>query len=103
MDKTAIYNALDPAWWVQQTNGWNTTFVSTQIIYSTAALTGCTYISSCPIQTSGLNSGSVDAPASELATTVDILRLEAAQRLYDMHTTDITGHQNLGSVYGATA
>lgn len=102
LDKQAIYTALDPAWWQQLTSSWNTTFVSTQINFDTSGTPNCIYISSAPIQTDGLSAGT-DAPRTELATCIDILRLEAAQRLYDMHATAIIGHQNLGSVYNATA
>lgn len=102
MDKTAIYQALDPSWWVKQQNTWNTEFVSTEIIYNTAALTGCVYTSSAPIQTNGLNAGT-DAPSTELADYVNILRLEAAQRLFDSHAVAITGHQRLGSVFNSTS
>jgi hypothetical protein len=103
MDKTAIYEALDPAWWVHQTNGFNTEFVSTEILFDTAGITGCVYTSSAPVQTNGLNSSPVDAPSSQLDTTIDVLRHEAAQRLFDMHCEAITGHQRLGSVFNGTS
>lgn len=103
LEKQVIYDALDPAWWVQQTNGWQTTFLSTQILFDTEGTKDCVYVSSAPIQTGGLNSSPVDAPNTQLDTTTDLLRHEAAQRLYDMHTTAITGHENLTAVYSATS
>lgn len=102
LDKQTIYDAIDPAWWQSATNTWNTEFVSTEILYDTAALTGCIYTSSAPVQTNGLNAGT-DAPSTQLEDCINILRLEAAQRLYDMHATAITGHQPLGMVYNATS
>lgn len=102
MDKTQIYDALDPAWWIGQTNTFNTGFVSAEVLFDTAGTTGCIYTSSAPVQTGGLSAGT-DAPGTQLDTTIDILRLEAAQRLYDMHCEAITGHQALGSVFNATS
>lgn len=102
LEKNQIYEALSPSWWISQTNAFNTEFVSTEILFDTAGTTDCIYTSSAPVQTGGLNAGT-DAPGTQLDTTIDILRLEAAQRLYDMHATAITGHQALGSVFNATA
>jgi hypothetical protein len=102
VEKGNIYAALDPSWWTQQTSAWNTVFVSTSILFDTAGTTGCVYVSSAPIQTGGLSAGT-DAPNTQLDTTIDILRLEASQRLYDMHATNITGHADLQAVFGATA
>ena len=102
MDKQAIYDALNPDWWTQRTNTWNTTFVSTIITYQTAALPECFYVSSAPIQTGGLSAGT-DAPTTDLETFVDVLRHEAAQRLYDLHCAAVTGHTSLSGVFNATA
>jgi len=102
MTKDAIYAALDPTWWVDQTNTFNTDFYSTEILFSAEGISGYTYISSAPYQTNGLNSG-MDAPTAQQSNFINNLRLEASQRLFDLHCTEINGHQNLMSVYNATS
>lgn len=101
MTKEAIYNALNPDWWVlSPANSWNTEFISTVINFDTSGTTGCSYTSSAPYQTNGLNAGTSQF-INYLSEQIDSLRLEAAQRLYDMHATQITGHTSLEYVYGA--
>ena len=95
----SIYNALNPDWWILQPSLWNTDYYSTQIDFETAGGTH-SYISSAPYQT--LNSGTA-APTTQLNSFIDSLRTEAAQRLYDMHCTSVTGAQALTYVFGAQA
>lgn len=102
MSKEEIYEALQSSWWLQQPSLWNTAYLSTVILFDTEAITNCEYVSSAPIQTSGLNSGP-DAPQSELNATIDNLREKAAQQLFDMHCTSVTGHKDLEYVYNATS
>lgn len=98
MTKEQIYQALNPNWWILQTSGFNTEFYSTEIVFNTQDLEDCTYTSSAPFQTNGLNAGESGIVAQ---TLIDDLRTEAAQRLFDMHATQITGFQPLGMVYNA--
>lgn len=102
MTKEDIYASLDPSWWLEQPSLWNTTYLSTVILFDTGAIQNCEYTSSAPIQTSGLNAGS-DAPASQLAATTQDLMNEATQRLFDMHCTAVVGHKTLEYVYNAAS
>lgn len=100
MDKQAIYNALNPDWWVIQTSNFGTQFISTEINFTNESGNTFSYVSSAPYQTNGLNAGS--GPFSgDLSGLIDQLRVEASQRLYDQHCTSIIGNTNLSSVYGA--
>lgn len=103
LTKGQVLAALNPAWWTASTaNNWQTVFYSTVITFNAGGTTGCTYTSSAPFQTNGLNGGT-DAATDQVDTFIQNLRLEAAQRLSDMHASAITGHEKLGSVYNATA
>lgn len=102
MDKGAIYAALDPSWWVASTpNNWQTVFYSAVVKFTSGATTDCTYLSSAPFQTGGLNAGT-DAAVDQIDTFINDLRLEAAQRLSDMNCKAITGHEESNHVFGAT-
>jgi hypothetical protein len=102
LDKNEIYAALDPAWWLASTpNNWQTVFYSAVIKFTSGATTDCTYLSSAPFQTYGLNAG-VSPAAGDVGTFINELRLEAAQRLFDLHCSAITGHEELANVYGAS-
>jgi hypothetical protein len=102
MNAGQILSELSPSWWVQQNSLWNTTFLSTVILFNTEALTGCTYTSSAPIQSFGLNTAP-SAPVDQLDTFTEHLMQEAAQRLADMGCVEVTGHEDLAYVYNATA
>jgi hypothetical protein len=103
VEKEAIYTALDADWWTASTpNNWQTVFYSAVITFNAGGTTGCSYLSSAPFQTYGLNSGT-DAAEGQLDNFINNLRLEAAQRLYDMHASAITGHEELDNAYNATA
>lgn len=126
VDKQAIYDALDPSWWtVSMPNYWQTSFLSTNILFENSAGLEMTYTSSMPYLTYGLNAGgntttfddSTGYPVASnaqpvqrtndgvntLETLVNGLRTQASQRLYDMHATAIIGNESLASVYGAQA
>jgi hypothetical protein len=102
MDKQAIYNALDPSKWLESNSLWDTAFVACIITFDTAGVDGCTYLSSAPIQNLGLYGGT-SAQIEELPAFIDGLRLQAAQRLFDLHATAIIGQSAPGSVFDATA
>lgn len=102
MNKQDIYNALDPSWWIIQGSPWSTNYVSTVIIFDTEAIANCEYTSSAPYQTNGLNAGTGPS-TNDLTDFINQLRTEAAQRLFDEHCIAVTGHKDLGYVYGATA
>lgn len=102
MNAGQILSELSPSWWVQQNSLWNTEYLSTVILYNTQALTGCTYTSSAPIQSFGLNVAP-SAPVDQLSTFVEHLMEEAATRLAAMGCVEVTGHENLEYVYGATS
>ena len=101
MNQEDIYNALDPSWWTLQTSLWNTEYYSCVITFDTAALTGCTYVSSAPYQTNGLNAGTGPYVGYE-SDLINELRTQASYMLANRAVTSITGHTNLSSVYGAT-
>lgn len=103
LTKNQILTALSPDWWMASTaNNWQTVFYSTVITFDAGGTTGCTYTSSAPFQTNGLNAG-IDAATDQIDSFIQNLRLEAAQRLFDMHASAITGHEVLENVYNATA
>jgi len=102
MDQQHILAELDPAWWVQQPTAWGSTFLSTVILFNTGALTSCSYLSSAEIAIANPTSSSNLAPTNQLAEYTDLLRQAAARRLFDLHATAITGHQNINEVYNAT-
>jgi hypothetical protein len=58
-------------------------------------------LSSAPFQTNGLNAGT-DAAVGQTDNFINNLRLEAAQRLFDMHASEITGHEELDNAYSAS-
>lgn len=102
LTKGQILTALDPAWWTASTaNNWQTVFYSAVITFTSGGTTNCTYLSSAPFQTNGLNAGT-DAAEGQVASFIQNLRLEAAQRLSDLHASAITGHEETASVYNAT-
>lgn len=97
-----IYSQLDPSWWTLSVqNNWDTEFYATTITFNTDALTNCTYDSSAPFQTNGLNAGT-DAAVGQVSTFVDHLMQEASQRLAEMGAITITGHSTPKYVFGAT-
>lgn len=124
MDKTEIYNALNPDWWtVSQPNQWQTSFLSANILFTNDAGLEMTYTSSAPYITYGLNASGntttydpdtgVMTPSNAeqvtiandgvntLTSLVNALRTQASQRLYDQHCTSVVGNNNLSYVYGA--
>ena len=102
MNPAQILEQLDASWWQQQPSLWGTTFLSTIIIFNTSALTGCTYLSSAPVSILNPLRESQTAQEGSLSTFTNQLMLEAANRLYAMHATAITGHQAPASVFNAT-
>jgi hypothetical protein len=91
MDKQAIYNALNPDWWtISLPNEWRTEYMNATILFNTEGITGCTYVSSAPYQTLGLNAGTSPFEGYEEEFR-DALRTEAAQRLFDMHCKQLVG------------
>jgi hypothetical protein len=103
LDVQHILAELSPEWWVQQPSLWGSTFLSTIILFNTEALTGCTYLSSAPISILNPVGTSTTAAEGELSTFTNNLMLEAANRLYELHATAITGHQAPEYVYNAQA
>ena len=124
MNKQQILNALDPSWWtLSQPNNWQTSFVSANINFQNSSGTTMTYTSSAPYVTYGLNQSGVYstydpdtgtttqtiAPnqsrttdgVNTLSTLISELMTQTAQRLYDMHCTNVVGYSELSSVYGA--
>lgn len=101
MTKEEIYNALNPSWWISQLSPWGTLFMSAVIVFNTNGITGCTFTSSAPYQTNGLNAGTGPS-TDDLTDFVNNLRTEVAQRLFDEHCIAITGNQSLGEVFNAT-
>lgn len=101
MDKETIYESLNPDWWTPLGSTGRTQFYSTKILFSNGVLNNLTYISSGAYTTGGLNSG-ITAPSTQFDNFINSLRLEAAQRLFDMHCTAIIDHGELTSVFGAT-
>lgn len=100
MDEQQIYEALDPSWWLKSPSLWSTDFYSTVVVFNTPALSNCTYTSSAPSQTNGLNAGQSGISPSAL---VDSLRRMAARRLFDSQATAVVGHSNLVIPFNATA
>jgi hypothetical protein len=102
MTKQEIYDALNPDWWLASTaNNWQTVYYSVVVDFTAGHTTGCTYLSSAPFQTGGLNAGTGPA-TSQISAFINDLRLEAAQRLFDLHCSAITGHEELNNVYSAS-
>ena len=122
MDKLEIYNALNPDWWtVSQPNNWQTSFVSTNIVFENNSGLKMTYTSSAPYITYGLNASGntttydtttgvmtpsnspimsrTDNGVNTLNTLINELRTQASQRLYDLHCTAIISSNELSSVY----
>lgn len=124
MDKQQILDALNADWWtVSQPNNWQTSFVSANINFENSAGITMTYTSSAPYVTYGLNQSGVYstydpdtgystqtiAPnqsrttdgVNTLSTLVSELMTQTAQRLYDMHCTNVLGYSELSSVFDA--
>lgn len=101
MTKEEIYNALNPAWWISQQSAWGTEFMSTEINFENEGGIACSYVSSAPFQTNGLNAGT-GAYTNDLTDFVNGLRTEASQRLFDMHCSAIISNDNLKAVFNAT-
>jgi hypothetical protein len=103
MTKEQIFDALSPSWWIASTpNSWSTVFYSTIIEFTAGATTWATYLSSAPFQTFGLNAG-ISPASGDVTDFINALRTEAAQRLFDMHCSAVTGHTEMSSVFNATA
>jgi hypothetical protein len=102
-DVAHILAQLNSSWWVQQPSLGGATYLSTVIVFNTEAITGCTYLSSAPISILNPTRTSTTAAEGDIATFTNNLMQEAAQRLYDMHATAITGHQEPEYVYNAQA
>ena len=102
-DVAHILAQLNSSWWVQQPSLGGATYLSTVIVFNTEAITGCTYLSSAPISILNPTGASTTAAEGELSTFTNNLMLEAANRLYDLHATAITGHQEPAYVYSPQA
>jgi len=96
MTKEQIFQALNPSWWIVQPNLWQTDYLSTQILFNTLGGEQV-YTSSAPYIVVTGEGGATTTPTDMTHT----LRVAAAQRLYDMHCTSVTGNQALAYVYGA--
>lgn len=100
MNKTEIFNALNPDWWTEITDPWYNNQIGTQINFTNSGGKNLVYLSNAPYQSNGMFA---QPSGIDISVLVNDLMLQASQSLENMHCASIIGNTPLTSVYGGQA